>query len=71
MTMAPMLAQTAGNDASAPGVGEPDVRRCFASLRELAQAHGLSRLSMGMSQDFRIAVEEGATDVRIGTRLFA
>ncbi len=46
------------------------VRRCFAALRELAQAHGLSRLSMGMSTDFAIAIEEGATDIRVGSRLF-
>jgi pyridoxal phosphate enzyme (YggS family) len=46
------------------------IRRCFAALRELAQRHGLAGLSMGMSQDFPIAIEEGATVVRIGTRLF-
>jgi uncharacterized pyridoxal phosphate-containing UPF0001 family protein len=39
-------------------------------LRELAAAHGLSELSMGTTQDFPIAVEEGATIVRIGTRLY-
>lgn len=45
-------------------------RRWFAALRELAEGRGLSRLSMGTSQDFLVAVEEGATIVRIGTRLY-
>ena len=49
---------------------ETALRRCFRTLRELAQNHGLARLSMGMSQDFPIAIEEGATDIRVGTRLF-
>jgi pyridoxal phosphate enzyme (YggS family) len=48
-----------------------DSRRWFAALRELAAARGLSELSMGTTQDFEVAVEEGATLVRIGTRLFA
>jgi uncharacterized pyridoxal phosphate-containing UPF0001 family protein len=42
----------------------------FARLAELAGAHGLTRLSMGTSQDWRIAVEEGATIIRLGTTLF-
>jgi pyridoxal phosphate enzyme (YggS family) len=42
----------------------------FAALRELAQAHGLRQLSMGTSQDYAVAVEEGATIVRIGSVLF-
>ena len=45
-------------------------RPLFAALRSLAGTHGLSRISMGMSNDFEIAVEEGATEVRIGTALF-
>jgi pyridoxal phosphate enzyme (YggS family) len=45
-------------------------RRHFAALRELAQRHGLEHLSMGTSQDFAVAVEEGATIVRIGSVLF-
>lgn len=45
-------------------------RRWFAALRELAAAHGLEQLSMGTTQDFAVAVEEGATIVRIGTRLY-
>jgi uncharacterized pyridoxal phosphate-containing UPF0001 family protein len=42
----------------------------FARLAELAVANGLERLSMGTSQDWRIAVEEGATIIRLGTGLF-
>jgi PLP dependent protein len=42
----------------------------FARLAELAAAHGLRRLSMGTSQDWPVAVEEGATIVRLGTALF-
>ncbi|MGH2865886.1 MAG: YggS family pyridoxal phosphate enzyme [Solirubrobacteraceae bacterium] len=45
-------------------------RRWFAALRELAGEHGLEHLSMGTSQDYVVAVEEGATSVRIGTRLY-
>jgi hypothetical protein len=47
-----------------------DSRRWFAALRELAAQHGLEQLSMGTSQDYAVAVEEGATIVRIGTRLY-
>lgn len=45
-------------------------RPYFARLAELAAANGLSRLSMGTSQDWRIAIEEGATIVRLGHALF-
>ena len=48
-----------------------DSRRWFAALRELAAARGLRRLSMGTSQDFAVAVQEGATIVRIGTCLYS
>jgi uncharacterized pyridoxal phosphate-containing UPF0001 family protein len=54
-----------------PLVAAPeDSRRWFAALRELAAARGLAQLSMGTTQDFAVAVEEGATIVRIGTRLY-
>lgn len=46
-------------------------RRHFAALRELAERHGLAQLSMGTSQDYVVAVEEGATIVRIGSNLYA
>ncbi|MGE5281395.1 MAG: YggS family pyridoxal phosphate enzyme [Chloroflexota bacterium] len=45
-------------------------RPYFARLAELAAEHGLARLSMGTSQDWRVAVEEGATIVRLGTALY-
>jgi pyridoxal phosphate enzyme (YggS family) len=48
-----------------------DSRPHFARLAELAAAHGLERLSMGTSQDWPVAVEEGATIVRLGTELYA
>jgi len=48
-----------------------DSRRWFAALRELAAAQRLPHLSMGTSQDYAIAVAEGATIVRIGARLYA
>jgi pyridoxal phosphate enzyme (YggS family) len=47
-----------------------DSRGWFAALRELARARGLPELSMGTSQDYEVAVEEGATIVRIGTSLY-
>jgi uncharacterized pyridoxal phosphate-containing UPF0001 family protein len=47
-----------------------DSRPHFARLAELASSHGLGRLSMGTSQDWAVAVEEGATIVRLGTALF-
>lgn len=47
-----------------------DSRRWFAALRELADEHRLEHLSMGTSQDYAVAVEEGATIVRIGTILY-
>jgi uncharacterized pyridoxal phosphate-containing UPF0001 family protein len=43
----------------------------FARLAELAAEHGLSRLSMGTSQDWRVAVQEGATIIRLGHSLYA
>jgi PLP dependent protein len=45
-------------------------RRWFSALRELRDQHGLEHLSMGTSQDYLVAVEEGATIVRIGTSLY-
>jgi hypothetical protein len=58
MTMPPL--------ASDPEASRPYFRR----LRELAAEHGLRELSMGSSQDYRVAVEEGATLVRVGAVLF-
>lgn len=47
-----------------------DSRRWFSATRELAERHGLARLSMGTSQDYAVAVEEGATIVRLGQILY-
>jgi len=58
MTMPPLAARAEDN------------RRHFAALRELAVAHGLRHLSMGTSQDYEVAVEEGATIVRLGSILY-
>ena len=59
MTMPP-----ASDDAEAS-------RPYFRRLRRLAEEHGLRDLSMGTSQDYRVAVEEGATFIRIGSVLFS
>jgi PLP dependent protein len=54
-----------------PEVERPeDARSWFRRLRELAERHGLRDLSMGMSGDFEVAIEEGATMVRVGTAIF-
>jgi uncharacterized pyridoxal phosphate-containing UPF0001 family protein len=47
-----------------------DSRRWFAALADLAAAHGLGELSMGTSQDYAVAAQEGATIVRLGTILY-
>ena len=44
-------------------------RQYFVRLRELAGLHGLRQLSMGTSQDYRVAAEEGATYVRVGSTI--
>jgi pyridoxal phosphate enzyme (YggS family) len=55
-----------------PAADDPEASRpYFRRLRELAEAHGLRELSMGTSQDYRVAVEEGATFVRLGSVLWA
>jgi uncharacterized pyridoxal phosphate-containing UPF0001 family protein len=58
MTMPPLAARPEDN------------RRHFAALRALADRHGLRHCSMGTSQDFEVAVEEGATIVRLGSILY-
>ena len=53
-----------------PWTDDPEGSRpYFRRLRELAGEHGLRELSMGTSQDYRVAVEEGATYIRIGSTL--
>ncbi len=49
---------------------DADPRTHFKMLRDMADAHGLWQLSMGMSDDFEIGIEEGATYVRVGSALF-
>jgi len=54
-----------------PFTDDPEQSRpYFRRLRELAQEHGLRELSMGTSQDWRVAVEEGATYIRVGAGIF-
>src|SRR5262245_61649080 len=54
-----------------PATGYPEESRpYFRRLRELAEGHGLRELSMGTSQDYRVAAEEGATYVRVGAVLW-
>ena len=63
--------QVVGLMTMPPFAGDPeDSRRWFAALRELAERHGLRELSMGTSQDYAVAAQEGATIVRIGARLY-
>jgi uncharacterized pyridoxal phosphate-containing UPF0001 family protein len=54
-----------------PAAADPEASRpYFRRLRELAEQHGLRELSMGTSQDYRVAAEEGATYVRVGAVLW-
>jgi PLP dependent protein len=54
-----------------PFTDDPEASRPhFAALKRLADEHGLTELSMGTSQDYRVAAEEGATIVRLGTILY-
>lgn len=63
--------RVAGLMGMPPFAEDPEASRPhFVALRELAAEHGLRHLSMGTSQDFAVAVEEGATIVRVGSILF-
>lgn len=63
--------RVAGLMTVAPIVADPeDVRPVFRRLRELRDGLGLRELSMGMSSDYAVAIEEGATIVRIGRAIF-
>ena len=54
-----------------PFADDPEASRpVFRRLVELARLHGLTNLSMGTSQDWRVAVEEGATHIRVGSTIF-
>ena len=64
------LADVRGLSTMPPAAADPEGSRpYFRRLRELAAAHGLRELSMGTSQDYRVAAEEGATFVRVGSHL--
>ena len=54
-----------------PATDDPEASRpYFRRLRELAEEHGLRELSMGTSQDYKVAAQEGATLVRVGSILY-
>jgi len=54
-----------------PPAGEPDeTRRFFRELRAMRDAEGMEQLSMGMSEDYEVAIEEGSTMVRVGRAIF-
>ena len=66
------LAQVRGLMTMPPAAEDPEASRpYFGRLRELAEQNGLHELSMGTSQDWRVAVEEGATLIRVGAVLYA
>ncbi len=55
----------------APLTADPEeVRPVFRTMRQLAERHNLPILSMGMTNDFEVAIEEGATHVRVGRAIF-
>jgi PLP dependent protein len=63
--------QVRGLSTMPPLTDDPEASRpYFRRLRELAEAHGLAELSMGTSQDYRVAADEGATFVRVGSVLY-
>jgi pyridoxal phosphate enzyme (YggS family) len=64
-------AEIVGLSTMPPVADDPEASRpYFRRLRELAEANGLAQLSMGTTQDYRVAAEEGATLVRVGAALF-
>ncbi len=65
-------AEVRGLSTMPPFAEDPEASRpYFRRLRELAERFGLPELSMGTSQDYRVAVEEGATFVRVGSTLYS
>jgi len=66
------LADVRGLMTMPPAAEDPEASRpYFRRLRDLAEQHGLAELSMGTSQDWRVAVEERATLIRVGSVLYA
>jgi hypothetical protein len=67
----PRYANVVGLMTMPPFTDDPEASRpYFRRLRELAERHGLRELSMGTSQDYRVAADEGATMVRLGSVLY-
>src|SRR5262249_53021652 len=67
-----LYGQVRGLMTMPPLAPDPEASRpYFRRLRELAAEHGLTELSMGTSQDYRVAAEEGATLVRVGSVLWS
>ena len=63
--------QLSGLMTMPPWNEDPELSRpYFRKLRELAESHGIAGLSMGMSADLEVAIDEGATHVRVGTAIF-
>ncbi|MDA0301198.1 MAG: YggS family pyridoxal phosphate-dependent enzyme [Chloroflexi bacterium] len=70
-TSASAVLRVEGLMTVAPQVADPEqTRPVFRAMRDLAAAHGLRGLSMGMTEDYPIAIEEGATLVRVGRAIF-
>ena len=66
-----LYANVVGLMTMPPAAEDPEESRpYFRRLRELAERHGLRELSMGTSQDYRVAADEGATMVRLGSVLY-
>ena len=64
-------AEVRGLSTMPPEAADPEESRpYFRTLRELAERFGLKELSMGTSQDYRVAAEEGATYIRVGSVLY-
>jgi PLP dependent protein len=67
-----LYAHVRGLSTMPPEVSDAEESRpLFRRLRELGSEHGLTELSMGTSQDYKVAVEEGATSIRVGTVLWS
>lgn len=67
-----LYGETLGLSTMPPATNDPEESRpLFRRLHELAEQHGLTQLSMGTSQDYYVAAEEGATYVRVGALLFS
>ena len=66
-----IYSEVRGLSTMPPAADSPEESRpYFRKLRELAEEHGLTELSMGTSQDYTVAAEEGASMIRIGSVLY-